>query len=130
MRRGNWYREPLSARQFGPARPRPVDGGIKADVKGRISFKSWWARRWIEMLEDFGLGARLTRGRSYARLGQVKAIAITRGEISAVVQGSRPLPYDVTIRLATIPAAKWRAAVKQLPGQLLAAARLLSGDVC
>src|SRR5262249_43794795 len=130
MKRGPWYRDPWSGRRYEPARPRAVAGGIKDDVRGRASFQSWWARRWIEMLEQFGQGARLSRGRSYARLGQVRSLASEPGRITAVVQGTRPAPYNVTISLPVFAPERWRAAIRELPGQLLAAARLLSGDVC
>ena len=30
---------------------------------------SWWARRWLQTLEEFQIGSRLDRGRSYARRG-------------------------------------------------------------
>jgi hypothetical protein len=46
-------------------------GGIKAQSKRGAFGTSWWARRWIEVLESFNIGARLGRGRSYARQGQV-----------------------------------------------------------
>jgi len=129
MRRGSWYREPWYARRFERTRPIPVAGGIKAHVRGAAGFKTWWARRWIEALESFGQGARLTRGRSYARNGQVAALTIAGGEIKAVVQGSRPKPYDVSIRLRVIPEKKWRGVLRKVPARMLAAAQLLAGDV-
>jgi uncharacterized Zn finger protein len=129
MRRGRWYREPWYARRFERTRPIPVAGGIKAHVRGAAAFKTWWARRWIEALESFGQGARLSCGRAYARNGQVASLSITGGQITAVVQGSRPKPYDVSIRLGVLPAAKWRAALRKVPARLLEAAKPLAGDV-
>ena len=39
---------------FEPSRPREAKGGIKAQ-SGRGGFgRSWWARRWIEVLEGLG----------------------------------------------------------------------------
>jgi len=32
--------------------------------------QKWWGKLWISTLESFDIGARLSRGRSYARIGQ------------------------------------------------------------
>ena len=85
------------------SRPRAAKGGIKAQSKRGTFGESWWAKRWIEVLESFNLGARLGRGRSYARSGQVLAITIEKGVVTAQVQGSRPSPYRVTIKLKVLP---------------------------
>src|SRR6266851_8738497 len=91
---GWWYRE-----RFAPSRPCPAKGGIKAQSKRGQFGASWWARRWIAVLESFQIGARLGRGRSYARNGQVLSIEVGKGEVLAWVQGSRPDPYDVSIKV-------------------------------
>ena len=51
--------------------PRRVDGGIKARSKRGAIGEQWWSRRFIDVLESFGMSGRLTRGRNYARAGQV-----------------------------------------------------------
>ena len=51
--------------------PREAKGGIKAQSRRGGFGESWWAKRWIHVLESFNIGARLGRGRSYARNGQV-----------------------------------------------------------
>ena len=76
---------------FPPAsRPRAVKGGIKATSQRGGFGQSWWARRWIQVLESFHIGSRLQRGRSYARKGQVASIEVKKGLVEASVQGSRP----------------------------------------
>ena len=75
---------------FPPSVPREAKGGIRAQSRRGAFGESWWARRWISVLESFDLGARLGRGRSYARRGQVLDIAVERGLVEARVQGSRP----------------------------------------
>ena len=71
---------------YEPSRPRPVKDGIKAkNVRGAFG-ASWWAKRWIAALETFGWGNRLTRGRSYARQGQVLNIDLQLGRVNANVQ--------------------------------------------
>ena len=50
----------------------PIAGaraGFEAQSKRGGFGESWWAKRWIEVLESFDLGARLQRGRRYARNG-------------------------------------------------------------
>ena len=68
---------------YKPARPKEVKGGIKAQSKGGQFTKKWWSKRWIQTLESFDIGARLSRGRSYARKGQVADLYITKDGVSA-----------------------------------------------
>ena len=96
---------------FPPSRPREAKGGIKAQSKRGGFGESWWAKRWIAVLESFNIGARLGRGRSYARKGQVLKIEIAQGSVSADVQGSRPKPYSVKIKVKTL-------SEKEFPGRL------------
>ncbi|MFG1651898.1 SWIM zinc finger family protein [Micromonospora sp. NPDC049275] len=110
-------------------RPRKVDGGLRArSARGAIG-RSWWSRRFLEVLESFALGTRLTRGRSYARAGQVLRLDIAPGRVTAQVQGSRPRPYEVSIALAAFPAALWTRIEDELAGQAFFSARLLAGDL-
>ena len=87
---------------FPRSTPRQAKGGIKAQTRSGQFGKTWWAKRWIAVLESFNIGARLSRGRSYARKGQVLSIEIDKGEVSAQVQGSRPKPYDVSIQIKVL----------------------------
>jgi len=93
---------------FPASKPRRVSGGIKAQSQRGAFASRWWAQRWIAVLESFHIGARLNRGRSYARQGQVLDIQIAPGEVKAKVQGSRPRPYQVSIKLKPLSAADWR----------------------
>jgi uncharacterized Zn finger protein len=121
-----WWRE---FGYFPPSRPREARGGIKAQTRGGAFGKSWWARRWVETLESFNVGARLQRGRSYARRGQVLSIEIRKGTVSARVQGSRPKPYQVEIKVQTLGKAHWTRLAETLGKQALFAARLLAGEM-
>jgi len=114
---------------FEPSRPRAVKGGIKAQSKRGTFGESWWAKRWIAVLESFHIGSRLERGRSYARRGQVVAIDIDRGVVKAKVQGSRPTPYTVTILFKTLTAANWRKLTQALSSKALFAPKLLAGEM-
>jgi len=111
------------------APPRRVPGGLRArSTRGAIG-RSWWSRRFLDVLESFALGSRLARGRSYARAGQVLSLEVTPGEVTAVVQGSRPEPYQVSIRLEPFEERVWARVESLLAAQALFSARLLAGDV-
>ena len=86
------YRKPIAAR-----------GGIKLRARrGRAVGSNWWSRRWMEIITSSIDEARITRGRSYARKGQVLSIEIEPGLVSASVQGSRKKPYQIKLGFATI----------------------------
>ena len=109
--------------------PRQAKGGIKSQSRRGGFGESWWAKRWIEVLESFRIGARLGRGRSYARRGQVLNVAIAKGEVTAQVQGSRPRPYSVSIKIKAIPAAGWSKLARALAAQAVFAAEMLAGKM-
>jgi uncharacterized Zn finger protein len=112
-----------------PAPRITVDGGLKArSTRGAIG-ESWWSRRFLDILESFALGGRLTRGRNYARAGQVISLGIARGVVSAKVQGSRPTPYTVKIGLDPFSELVWAKVEIALAEQALFSAQLLSGEV-
>lgn len=118
-----WYHE------YYQQSPRQVKGGIKAQ-SARGSFgKNWWAKRWISALESFTNAARLTRGRSYARKGQVVAIDIDKGKIQAKVQGTQVRPYRVEISVTVLSPEEWQTIVCELSNQALYVAKLMAGEM-
>lgn len=120
-----WY-----MREFFPrSRPRQARGGIKAQSQRGAIGQTWWARRWIEVLESFEIGGRLSRGRSYARQGQVLSIDVTAGKVKARVQGSQPRPYSVTMQIKALSSADWKKVTGELGRQALFAAKLLAGEM-
>jgi uncharacterized Zn finger protein len=114
---------------FGSSSPREAKGGIKSQSRKGDFGESWWAQRWIAVLESFDIGARLQRGRTYARKGQVLSIEVEKGLVSARVQGSRAKPYEVSIRVQQLSGAEWDKLVKVLSSQAIFAAKLLSGEM-
>ena len=110
---------------FQRSTPREARGGIKAQSKRGDFGQSWWAKRWITVLESFDIGARLGRGRSYARRGQVLSIEIDKGIVRAKVQGSRPTPYDVELKIKTLSATDWKKLAEALSCEALFATKLL-----
>ena len=120
----------MSYRDFyPPSRPREVEGGLKARTARGAIGQSWWSRRFLDVLESFALGTRLTRGRAYARKGQVISLDVALGEVRAVVQGSRVRPYQVRIGLAPFGELVWARVEIALAEQALHSAKLLAGEV-
>jgi len=116
-------------RRFPPSKPREAKGGIKAKSSRGAFGSSWWAKRWIATLESFDIGARLGRGRSYARQGQVLSVDIQPGTVRAGVQGSRKTPYDVEIKVTPLGQEEWGKVAEALSQQAIFVARLLAGEM-
>jgi uncharacterized Zn finger protein len=81
------------------------------------------------VLESFGMTGRLSRGRNYARRGQVLGFEISTGYVTAQVQGSRPKPYRVRIQVTPLTTPQWRRVEQALAGQALFRAKLLAGEM-
>lgn len=112
-----------------PSKPRAVEGGLVArSARGAIG-EQWWSRRFLEVLESFALGSRLTRGKNYARRGQVLSLTVTPGVVTASVQGSRKTPYKVTIALSAFSELVWAKVEVSLAEQAIHSARLLAGEM-
>jgi uncharacterized Zn finger protein len=114
---------------YTPAAPREAKGGIKAQTKRGGFGQSWWAKRWIAVLESFNIGARLGRGRSYARRGQVVSISIAKGSVTAAVQGTRSKPYEVAITVKVLSGPEWGKILKALSDQVFFVAKLLANEM-
>ena len=121
--------EPSPGQDWPPARPIRVDGGIKARSKRGAIGEQWWSRRFIAVLESYGMSGRLARGRSYARAGQVLDFELSQGKVTARVQGSRVRPYQVRIGVLPLTTAQWRRVMQQLASQALFRAKLLAGEM-
>lgn len=112
-----------------PAKRIAVQDGIKARTKRGAFATKWWAQRWISVLEGFNLGARLQRGRTYARGGQVLGIDVTPGKVEARVQGSRKDPYRVSIAIKPYTADERARFATALSASPLHLAKLLAGEM-
>jgi uncharacterized Zn finger protein len=112
-----------------PARPIRVEGGIKARSKRGAIGEQWWSRRFISVLESYGMSGRLARGRNYARAGQVLDFQLAQGKVTARVQGSRVRPYQVRIGVLPLTTAQWRRVQDRLASQALFRAKLLAGEM-
>lgn len=114
---------------FPPSQPKKVEGGIKAQSQKGGFGKNWWVKRWIAVLEGFRIGARLNRGKSYARSGQVLSIDIAKGKVKARVQGSRSRPYNVEITVKPLADTDWQRLSTSLNSRPIYAAKLLAGEM-
>jgi uncharacterized Zn finger protein len=114
---------------FPPSVPIATKGGIKARSKRGAFATSWWARRWLAVLEALNLGTRLQRGRSYARKGQVMAIAIEPGSVSAEVQGSRPQPYRIKIGVTQLGEKETLRVAAELAKSPYFVAKMMNGEM-
>lgn len=119
--RQDWYPPPSS--------PRPVEGGLRAKSRRGVIGESWWSHRFLALLDSFGIGGRLDRGRTYARKGQVISLEVTPGQVTAQVQGSRARPYRVAIGLARLSEAEWRRAEDAMASRAAFLAMLLAGEM-
>lgn len=114
---------------YPPSRPIEVVGGVQSKSKRGAFAANWWAKRWLAVLESYGIGTRLQRGRTYARKGQVLNIDIASGKVWASVQGSRQRPYKVEIEVNTLPDDEWERALDAISEQAIFAAQLLDGTM-
>jgi len=106
-----------------------TDEGIKAKSKRGAFVKNWWATRWIEAMEQLMDRGRLSRGRRYARKGQVLSLKEDPGKVSAKVQGSRSRPYSVSIEVKPLTRSQWRKVIDVLADRPIFLAQLLAGEM-
>jgi uncharacterized Zn finger protein len=70
---------------------------------GREIARTWWGKAWTQNLERYAdYENRVPRGRTYVRSGAVLDLKISANTITALVAGSRPQPYKITIHIASL----------------------------
>jgi len=114
---------------FKPTKAIKTKDGIKSQNKRGAFAKSWWAQRWIAALERLVDSGRLSRGRTYARKGQVLSIDETKDGIAARVQGSMRTPYKISIKMNHLSDAEWDKVIDALAEQAIFTAQLLAGEM-
>ena len=112
-----------------PTRAIRTDQGVASRRQRGAFVESWWAERWVGALERLITPARLARGRTYARAGQVLSVQEQTGTVLAQVQGSRRTPYRVTIGLAPLSDKAWERVIAALSRRPDLAASLLMGEM-
>ena len=97
-------------------------------LEGKTIAATFWGKAWCTNLERYSdYASRLPRGRSYVRSGAVVDLQITPGKITALVRGSAL--YTVTITIAAVDAARWRAIVAECTGKIDSVMELLRGKL-
>jgi uncharacterized Zn finger protein len=119
----------MSYYYFKPTKPKEAKDGIKARSQRGSFTNSWWAEQWIAALERLVDSGRLTRGRRYARKGQVLSIVETKDGVAARVQGSRKTPYKINIQVTPLTDGQWDKVIDMLAEQALFTAQLLAGEM-
>jgi len=114
---------------FKPTKAIKTKDGIKAQNQRGAFAINWWAQRWIAALERLVDSGRLSRGRSYARQGQVLSIEETKDGIAARVQGSQRSPYKIKIQIEPLTDAQWDKVIDALAEQAIFSAQLLAGEM-
>lgn len=115
-----------------PGSPKRANGPSLRRPGSRRGFgESWWGAAWIEALEQRARldPNRLPRGRTYARSGAVGTLSVAPGEVLAEVQGSRPAPYKVKVRVRPFDAAEWERVLDALAAEIGHTAALLDGEL-
>ncbi|MEV0677947.1 SWIM zinc finger family protein [Actinosynnema sp. NPDC050436] len=125
----DWHGERPPGPRYPASRPIRVEGGLTLRSKRGDIARTWWSRRFVEVLESFGMGGRLERGRAYARTGQVMSLSLSTSVVVALVAGSRPEPYRARIGVRKFSDEDWRRIEHVLADRAVFAAKLLAGEM-
>ncbi len=120
-----WWRQRSTSRRV----PVPVEGGLLARSQRGPIGETWWSQRFLAAVGTALVGGRSSRGRSYARKGQVMELWVGPGVIRGTVQGTRSTPYDVCIVMPAADDAQWGRILASLAGQALYSASMLAGEL-
>jgi len=119
-------RRARALKKMAALRKKGLEAQPVAAFRTRGIARTFWGRAWCDHLAKFSdFENRLPRGRTYVRNGSVLHLEITRGEIRAMVMGSRL--YNVTVRVEELPARKWKAVRKRCAGRIGSLIELLQG---
>jgi uncharacterized Zn finger protein len=91
--------------------------------------RSWWAKAWVQALEDTSLDAgQLRKGRRYANSGQVGTITISPGRIAATVYSPEDT-YESVVQIDKLSDDDWRRFREQVAARSGHIAALLDGEM-
>lgn len=97
-------------------------------IEGRKLAKTWWGEAWNKNLESYSdYSSRIVRGRSYVRSGAVLDLEISKGNITAIVQGSSTKPYKIEINIVPLSKKVWENIIKDCAGKIASLQELIEG---
>lgn len=98
--------------------------------KGRSIATTFWGKAWCTNLDGYAdYSNRLPRGRSYLAHGQVLDLRVEKGKVQALVAGSRPAPYRVTVSVQPMDSGRWKEIVHACTGKIESMIELLQGKL-
>ena len=110
--------------------PKKVKNGIKVRAKRGDLGQGWLAKAWIRALEDAMYSSdSFTRGRTYARLGQVLSVDVKKGSVVAMVQGRARSPYEVRMTMSIPRPIYWKKFASLMVRNPVYAAAILAGHM-
>jgi len=109
-------------------RTRRADGIRLRSVRGPVG-STWWGRRLTETMEAVVDSGRVSRGKSYARSGQVLSLSVEPGRARGRVQGSEESPYESEVRLRPFGTEDRAIAAQVVAASPQLVAGLLAGEL-
>jgi len=91
--------------------------------------REWWTQQWLDLINTYRFKKRLERGWQYAREGKVISIKFPDREVIAIVQGTAPKPYQVSLGLDTLSDEDWEYAIENMSQRAIFSAKLLAGEM-
>jgi len=91
--------------------------------------REWWTQQWLDLINTYRFKKRLERGWQYAREGKVLSIKFPNQEVIALVQGTDPKPYQVSLELDTFTDEDWDYVIENMSQRAVFSAKLLAGEM-
>jgi uncharacterized Zn finger protein len=91
--------------------------------------REWWTQQWLDLINTYRFKKRLERGWQYAREGKVLSIEFPNQEVIAIVQGTDPKPYQVSLGLDTLTDEDWEYVIENMSQRAIFSAKLLAGEM-
>jgi uncharacterized Zn finger protein len=91
--------------------------------------REWWTQQWLDLINTYRFKKRLERGWQYAREGKVLSIKFPNQEVIALVQGTEPKPYQVSLGLDPLTDEDWEYVIENMSQRAIFSAKLLAGEM-